>query len=530
MADIVTYVDIPNQSERDELERLRSTHEYYDIYKPQWEFFVNSYEGGADAIANNIFKHMRENEEDYYDRIKRAHYLNYCALTIDFYTNFIFSDVIDRDGGADNLAFSEFIKDVDKRGSSVDGFMHEVSNLGRIYGHVFVFVDTPLVQLAEGDIFTVYRAQELGIRPYWCIVPPDEILDWDTDDFGNFVYVKRLQMEISHDQLSGSKKYYEVYREWFLDRVTVTIVDVTDEKRPEIVSREERPLPIKELPIVCIAYKHSKKYKGMGNSFLRDIGATNRSILNITSLIDEFLYRQCFNILAKEQDMMFPMQNASQGNVSTSNVVYFPKGGQPPQYITPPADPAKFLQEERQSNINEIFRQAVQDLRSDLANGAKSSGMSQSMSFSRTVPFIATWAQRLEDAENKLFRLTWLFNGKKWSGKIKYKDHYELTNLVDSMTNLLMLFKDLALPSETFAKAELKRLVKEHDGKLSVEDLAKVMKEIDSLDFAEWHEEVMAGGKSPAAQQKPKQTGTMAEVKKESEKQKTGPNNKLRSD
>jgi hypothetical protein len=336
-------------------------------------------------------------------------------------------------------------------------------------------------------------------------------------------------MDISHDQITGEKKYHETYREWFADRVRVTVLDVTNDKRVVVVSKEERPLPIRELPVVCITYKHSKKYKGMGNSFLRDIASTNRSVLNITSLVDEFLYRQCFNILAKEQDTMFPMQNASQGNVSTSNVVYFPKGGQPPQYITPPADPARFLQEERQSNINEIFRQAVQDLRSDLANGEKSSGMAQSMSFSRTVPFIATWAQCLEDAENKLFRLTWLFNGKKWSGKIKYKDHYELTNLVDSMTNLLMLFKDLALPSKTFAIAELKRLVKEHDGKLPVEDLVKVMQEIDALDFDEWHAEVMSGAGSPAEQQQSKQTGTLAELKKESEKKKSGPNNKLRS-
>jgi len=340
--------------------------------------------------------------------------------------------------------------------------------------------------------------------------------------------VKRLQMEIRHDQSTGNKQYLEIYREWFLDRVVTSVVDVTDEKRPKLESKEERSALIDQLPIVCVTYKPSKKYHCMGNSFLRDIAATNRSILNITSLIDEFLYRQCFNMLAKEQDTMFPMQNASQGNASTSNVVYFPKGGKPPQYITPPAAPAKFLQEERQSNINEIFRQAVQDLRSDLANGEKSSGFSQSVSFSRTVPFISTWAQRLEDAENLLFTITWKFKDKEWDGKIKYKDHYELTNLVDSMTNLLMLFKDLALPSETFAKAELKRLVKEHDGKLSVEDQAKVMKEIEALNFDEWHAEVRSGGTSPAEQQQAKQTGTMAEVKKEAVKKKVGPNTKLR--
>lgn len=526
MSDIVTYVDLKNESDKTELERLRSTHEYYDTYKHQWEFFVNSYEGGPDAINNNIFKHQRENEEDYYDRIKRAHYLNYCALTVDFYTNFIFSDIIDRDGGADSIDFNDFIKDVNKRGDNVDAFMHEVSNIGRIYGHVFILVDSPSLSLSDDEVASRYRMEELGIRPYWIIVPPDEVLDWDIDEFGRYNYFKRLQLEIKHNQLTGEKQYLEIYREWFLDRVETTTVDVTDERRVEILSKEVMPSPIDELPIVCVTYKPSKKYKGMGNSFLRDIAATNRAILNITSLIDEFLYRQCFNMLAKEQDMMFPMQNASQGNISSSNVVYYPKGGEPPQYITPPAAPAEFLQGERQQAINEIFRQAVQDLRSDLANGEKSSGFSQSVSFARTVPFISTWAQRLEDGENALFKLTWRFKNKQWQGKIKYKDHYELTNIVDSMTNLLMLFKDLALPSKTFAIAELKRLVKELDGKLSSEDMLKVMNELDSLDFDTWHEEVRSGGSSPGEQQQDKQTGTMSEVRKES--MKSGPNNLLR--
>lgn len=42
------------------------------------------------------------------------------------------------------------------------------------------------------------------------------------------------------------------------------------------------------------------------------------------------------------------------------------------------------------------------------------------------------------------------------------------------------------MPSETFIKAELKRLVHEYDGKIPYEDMVKIEKEIDSMNFIEW--------------------------------------------
>jgi hypothetical protein len=99
-----------------------------------------------------------------------------------------------------------------------------------------------------------------------------------------------------------------------------------------------------------------------------------------------------------------------------------------------------------------------------------------------------------------------------------------------------MLLKDLALPSKTFAIAEMKRLVKEHDGKLSLEDQAKIIEEIEAMNFDEWQDKIRLidddklklKSASPGEQQQSKQTGTMVEVKKEAMKKKVGPNNKMR--
>src|SRR6185437_12903766 len=137
------------------------------------------------------------------------------------------------------------------------------------------------------------------------------------------------------------------------------------------------------------------------------------------------------------------------------------------------------------------------------------------------VPYIATRADILESAEHALFSLTLKFIGnRKFNGKIKYKDRYELTNVTDALSQLTMIFRDLMLPSETFVKEELKRMVHELDDKISPELMLKVEQEIDSLDFEEWQQtqkEALLGakGQSPAEQQASKSTGTMTEAAQE---------------
>ena len=62
-----------------------------------------------------------------------------------------------------------------------------------------------------------------------------------------------------------------------------------------IASGEHR---LGRVPLVTVYNVASRKYPRCGASALADIAPVNRSIFNWCSLNDEFLYRQCFNILA----------------------------------------------------------------------------------------------------------------------------------------------------------------------------------------------------------------------------------------
>lgn len=503
-------------ADESEIKRLRSVHPYYASMVDEWNFFLSAYEGGKEfAGGDNLFKHIRENQEDFEERVRRCHNLNYCEPIVDFFTNFIFSEPIDRNGGTgadDRIFFNKFTLDVNKKGDNVDDFMRQVCSAMQVYGMVYVLADTP--PRPEGIIITKANEESLGYRPYWVLVKPTEVLDWSVDDFLKFTYAKRCQYKEYRD--GRTRVSVEVYTEMFLDSYIVTTVDVTDQAKPTIRSSYTLPNSLGEIPLVVVRYKPSSKYPFAGLSFLRDFAYNQREIMNLTSLLQEFLYRQAFNVLAKEVDSSIPMAEQQEGTIGTANVLEIPKGAAMPQYLSPPADPAKFIQDERGRIKNEMFMRAAQDSLTELFNGEKSSGFSQAQSFSKTVPFISSRADTLERAEDSLMVLTMRLLGREWAGKIRYKDRYEITNLTDYLTQLLMIVHDLKMPSEAFTKEQLKRVVNEFDSKLPEETKAKIISEIESMDFKKWQAE--SGQSKAGAAQKVDPPATMREIEAEAQK------------
>lgn len=501
---------------------LRAKCELYTTFEDNWKFYLSAYEGGPDFLTqDNLFRHFRESETDYLDRCKRAHNMNYCEPLVDFFTNFIFSEAIDRNGGSEVPFYNDFILDVNKKGDNIDEFMRQVSDDSQIFGMSYIMVDSP--KFSKDEVVTKSDEVLKGIRPYFVLIKPEEIIDWIVDDFGVLSYIKRRQYD--RQVIGGEMLKIEKYAEWYPDRVEESVVDVTDLQKIKILSYKV-PFDnvLGKIPLVVSRHKKSKKYPFMGLSFLRDFAGNNREIFNLTSLLQEFLYRQAFNILTMEQDSSVNLKDAQDGVIGTANSINYPKGGKPPQYITPPSDPAKFIQSECSRIKNEMFTRAAQDALNELFNGEGASGFSQAQSFSKTVPFISSRADMLEQTEVRLMSLVMEWMGKAWDGKIKYKDRYELTNLTDALTQFQILVKDLQVPSKTFVKAELKRLVHEYDSKLPIELVAQIDKDIDGMNFTEWmsvQEEALVGvapggGTSPGEQQQPKSTGTMSEVQAES--------------
>lgn len=532
-ASIASGSGTSDDSSKEEIKRLRLEHSLYGEHAKRWEFYQSAYEGG-EAFANtaNLFRHVRENEFDFSSRAERVHNLNLCMPLVDFFTNFIFSESIDRDGGANKDVYKDFIANVNLKNETVDDFMRQVCDDMQIYGMDYIQVDSPALLSSDGEnsmeteppLVTKQDEQDRGTRPYWVHICPIEVTDWQVDRFGALIYMKRKQLDSQFDKTDGKLHNLELYTEFYPDRYVLSKVDASAKDEEKFLGSTTVPNTQGVVPVVVVRFKRSKAHPHMGLSFLRDFAYNNREIMNLTSLIQEFLYRQCFNILAKETDSGIPLREQEDGAIGSSNVMDFPRGARAPAYISPPSAPAKFLQDERQRITTSMYLRASQDTMNELFNGEKSSGDAQGMSFSKTVPFISSRADTLERAETALMRLTMKFWSRKdWDGKIKYKDRYELTNLTSALTQLQILVRDFQIPSELFVKSQLKRMVHEYDGKMPVEDQETIEQQIDSMDFKGWQADQrdaflgtppegkpgtatgISPKSSPAAQQKPKQ-------------------------
>lgn len=517
-------------SEKEQLyKRLSKPCDAYTKMAPSWDFYLSAYEGGLEfANERNVFKHTRENQEDYKDRLARIDNLNYCEGLVDFFTNFIFSEPIERSPGDDDSWYNDFIKDVNLKGEPIESFMRQVSTHLQVFGMCYVLVDAP--KQNPDTVITQADAVELNIRPYWVLVKPHEIIDWLRDDFGKLVYVRRCTT--NYELADGKKRKIETFTEITRESYKITRFEIRSGEKPKFLDEETIVNALGTIPLLTAFYKRSIKDPDIGLSFLRDLAYNQRKILNLTSMLDDFLYRQAFNILAKEEDGSLPTMEQNEGVIGTANYLSVPKGAAFPKYISPPSDPAEIIQNERQRIIGEMFKRAAQDTISEMYNGEKSSGFSQAQSFSKTVPHIATRADTLESFEEELMKLTYKFLGTdvEWAGKIKYKDKYEITNLTDSLTQLMMIVGDLALPSELFVKEELKRIVREFDGKLPQDLLKQIYSEIDKADFTKWQDAVKSvGGKVAANQQKDKSTGTMTEIQSEARVDEVSSTNKLKT-
>jgi hypothetical protein len=525
----------PSEQEKTEIKRLRMQNPLYKIYEPEWKKYLDCFEGGPDILSiNYIYQHQRENDLDYQDRVRRAHYFNYCEILVKFFTRFIFGETIQREADAANRDWYEaWSKNVDRKGTSIQDYMEDLSDDKQVFGMVFTLVDAPpLPDGVDPQTMSVADERDFNMEPYLVRITPEEMLDWVVDEFETLQYIKRKQLI---DILDGRERLaVERYTEWYQDEVTISEIDVTDPRNPRLRPAVNKVNELGYIPMVVTRYQRSKRVPWMGNSFLRNLAGNNIEILNLTSLNDEFLYRQCFNLLARETDAAnsLPLKDQEDDVLSQANILDVPKGAQFPEYVSPPSEPAEYISDERQRVKNEMFTIAAQDTLNELFNGEKRSGFSQAQSFSKTVPFISTRADILQDSEHKIMQMVLSRKGKEWAGTIKYKDRYEITNLTDAITQLSMLAKDMQLESPTFFKEELKRLVAEYDGQINTDTRLKIFSEIDGMDFTAWFETqrtaLIGAPKSPADQQKPKSTGTTAEAAAESKTTNTKATKKTR--
>jgi len=443
-------------------------HSDYTNFQADWQFYIQSYIGGRAYITDsNLFQHLRESEQDFNLRLKRAVYTNYCRSVIDLYTSFIFGveTHVMRDFEGDQY-YLDFSRDVDLRGNTIDDFMQQVATYTQVYGFCGILVDSPP---RDDSILTLRDQQDSGLRPYLCIYQPVDIVNWSLDRFGQLLWVRLRETVTDNVDPFEETEEEVVFRtftrdEWFLH-----------DDQGELIEQDTHGL--QRVPFVLAYFQRHPQYPLIGLSQLVDIAPINRLLTNISSYIDEFVAKQAFPFLAASDNPMAANDQEEEAIISASNVFQYPQGGQPPAYVSPPTDPAEFMQSfSSDFLIQQILRAAHLDHRAL----AEQSGVAKQYDFHQLNHVLSRFSRNLEMAESQIMSVYHRWTGQDLElGQIDYPDTFEIESISQALANSKLVREIFGDKSPTFTSEHLHRMARRLAPKLEQDVAGTIAEELE---------------------------------------------------
>ena len=433
-------------------EQATDTHKDYKENINNYEYFIRSYNGGYDyTLGQYLNRYNLELDNEFNQRLANTPCDNHCRNIIQIYSSFLFRVKATRDFGsmADEPSLESFLKDADLEGNSFNAVMKQAQNYASIYGHCFLVLDKPTVQLRT-------RADELNqdVRPYVSVITPENVLDWNLKrEVNGKYYLDYLKVREEVDKDGGI-----YYRMWYPDRIDTVYQEGNSE--PSIIDTADNQ--IGRIPAV-ILYNAKSHKRLIGISDLTDIADLQKAIYNEYSEIEQLIRLTNHPSLVKT-----PSVNASAGAGAVIEM---------PEEIEPNLKP--YLLQPSGQNLNAIMesiRHKVEAINRIAHTGAVrttkqqvSSGIALQTEFELLNARLSEKADNLELAEEQLFRLYAMFQNTEFDGEINYPDSFNIRDYGVDL-QFFSMAKAMNLQSPTFNKEvdkEIVRAVIDDDEKLS---------------------------------------------------------------
>lgn len=478
-------------------------HPIYKQYVDYWRFLMESYEGGIDynmgdirqSSANkqsntlnvkvngkplqdkqrgNLFKHKKERDADYIERVNMSYYYNFCSPIIDIYTNHLFKEPVTSDFGSIKTIIESRMDNIDRKNSNIVEFRKEIAELAQIYGHIYVLTDKPTT---DKEVASLAQQMEAGLFPYFAIFHPQDVINWALDQFGQPHWVLlREHLNANTDPFNFSKDNMNVvqYRLW-----TRTEWVLFNEAFEE-VSRGTHP--VGKVPIDIIYNKPSKKCKNyLGISEIADISFIARDVYNKCSELNEIIRNQTFSILC----LQGKSTDYDELSVGTSKALLYPPESNVPQYVSPAADNARILMEQIGIQVSKMFQLAKLDggSASQEKQIDSQSGVSKAFDFQETNSALAKKASHLEDGEMRIFDTFAKWEGKsEFDGSVSYPRNFSIQELNEDLEEAKGLF-EMNLGREFNLRIK-KEIAKKKFPRATDDDMNEIVKELEAKEGA----------------------------------------------
>lgn len=400
---------------------LKERHPDYKKHFAEWDFSLRTFNGGVAYIERYLIQAVRESLPDYNRRIKSAHFRNYAKSIARIYINTLWggSDEVERDLGSSQL--DEIAESVDRTGRGIEAFMKEVSQWSFIYGWCGI-----LVLQSEGDT-----------RPFWSIVQPQQIINWDMSEDGNLLWV-RLEIIERIAKPFGEPEEKTSYLTFLPDGWLLHDKDGNEKGGGEyslVVDGRQR------LPI-AFAYFEPVEGSIIGNTFFDDISRTNRTHFNLTSTLETGYIRNVLQLLTRNVSDGAP--EIDLGILKQSNVLDY-TGLVPPSYLSP--DPSGWS--EVREHIKELKTSMfeVSSLEHRDTSLRQQSGISKAFDKNQAEEQVEAWAQHIEAGEIDGWGLTTAWSGSKFDGTVQYPRQFNIlfeSDALDRFQRVREVYGDLS--------------------------------------------------------------------------------------
>lgn len=417
---------------------IERRHPAYEETLAHWDFVESTYNGGREWFAKNIFKYVKEGQDEFQDRLKRAYRFNHTREVVDLVNKYLFKVPITRRVDDSPEAVKSFWLKATKNELDIDAFMRRVSIMSSIYGRVWIVVDRKGGE-AEGQLSRA-DAQAAGGDPYAYFVTPQHVLDMSYDENGKLRWI--LIHEVGRDDAdphSSTGKPVHRYRLWTTTGWELYVVK--KEGRKTVVDLEDlgdHNLGI--VPVIPADHVVSEElYTAPG--MVDDVAYLDRAVANYLSNLDAIIQDQTFSQLAMPAQGLLPGEKGFDKLVEMGTkriFTYDGESGAMPFYLSPDVKQAQLILSAIVRIISEIYHSvglSAERTKDDNGGGVdNASGVAKGYDFERTNALLTNKADAMEAVENRLVALVMLWTGDTDEPHaVKYPDNFDTRGLYDEL-------------------------------------------------------------------------------------------------
>lgn len=475
----VESFEIKNISNREHIEYTRK--------RELWDFLTASYRGGL-GVSNRysglenatdvrqairsgyypgLFKFRREEDDDYSLRVQMTPYRPYARRIVKTFAKYVTKDDPEREGVD---AYADYIEDIDGKGTPLTLFTRNIISMYLALGSMNVLVDVP-----QSDVEPVSKlhAKQAGLRPYVVPILPQQVVDYDIDNYGRYKWCIIQTSHIVNDLTKDSA--VEVIRRTYWD----SNVWVRYEKQgnDKFKKTGEGTHGAKRTPVIRVIEDDIDNDVMTPEAWFFDLADINRAIYNLESLDLANFYYQTLGILVVPGKSMGEEQSA----VEVSNHTATFENGQEEKGITRFVSPAGTPYESFSRKIEELklemFRVAGLSQRKDTREAE--SAESKEWDFQDTNQFLASVGHVANFLENQILDICAAYTSQTYSGYVSYPKDYKVDDVAALVASALDL-KTIGFTSETGRKEVLKKVYHELLPDMSPDTMKLIDSEIDA--------------------------------------------------